>query len=191
MNTMIKPTSPFQLTTSDCDFFLPGIADYYGADLPIDLFFKVLEVGEIGITKDDQEMSGTGTLETQFWVELADGTKDLAASITLAQTSFGFTALVDNMSVMLQIAQVKSSDLSVDFCSFGTLSALKLKLELNNFLRLYMGHINAWLDTLPITIPSQIGGLFSLSDLTIEYFDDYIYAGATPTFIGPQAIYLQ
>jgi hypothetical protein len=95
------------------------------------------------------------------------------------------------MSVMLQIAQVKSADLAVDYCSFGTLSAIKLKLELNNFLRLYMGHINSWLDTLPITIPSHIGNLFVLSDLTIEYFNDYIYAGATPTFIGSQALYLQ
>jgi hypothetical protein len=132
-------------------------------------------------------MSGSGTLEVQFWAELADGTSDLAATITLAQTAFGFTALVNNMDVMLQIAQVKSSDLTVDFCSFGTLNARVLKLELNNFLKAYMGHINAWLDTLPITIPSQIGGLFVLSDLTIEYFDNYIYAGATPTFIGPKA----
>jgi hypothetical protein len=35
-----------------------------------------------------------------------------------------------------------------------------------------------------IVIPSNIGGLFILSDLYIEYYNDYIYAGATPTFIG-------
>lgn len=86
---------------------------------------------------------------------------------------------------MLQIAQVKSSNVSIPFCSWGSLNALKLKIELNNFLLLEMNHINNWLDTMPITIPSQVGGLFLLSDLTIEYFDNYIYAGATPTFIAP------
>ena len=50
MNTNIPPTAAFQLTTSDCNFFLPGIQDYYGADVPLDLFFKVQEVGEIGIS---------------------------------------------------------------------------------------------------------------------------------------------
>lgn len=153
------------------------------------MFFQVEEVGDIGITQDDQEMSGTGTLETQFWVVNADGTRDLAVTVILAQTKFGFTALVDNMDVMLQISQVKSSDLSIPYCSFGTINAFTLKLELNNFLKLYMGHINTWLETKPIAIPSQVGGLFILSDLTIEYYDDYIYAGATPTFIGPQANY--
>ena len=81
---MIKPTSPFQLTTTDCNFFLPGIESYYGAEMPIDIFFKVLKVGEIGITQDDQEMSGSGTLEAQFWVEKADGTKEMAAQMTLS-----------------------------------------------------------------------------------------------------------
>jgi len=73
---------------------------------------------------------------------------------------------------------------------------LLLKKELNNFLRLYMSHINSSLSHHPITIPSNIGGIFELSNLTIEYFDSYIYAGATPTFIPPSktiefATYLQ
>ena len=37
-----------------------------------------------------------------------------------------------------------------------------------------------------VTFPSNIFGIFLLSDLTLGYFDNYIYAGATPTFIAPK-----
>lgn len=52
-STVIPAGSPFQLTTSGCNFFLPGIEAYYGADLPLDIFLKVQEVGDIGITADN------------------------------------------------------------------------------------------------------------------------------------------
>ena len=45
--------------------------------------------------------------------------------------------------------------------------------------------INKVLSKYPVPIPSNIFGIFILSDLTIGYHDDYIYAGTTPTFIGP------
>lgn len=37
----------------------------------------------------------------------------------------------------------------------------------------------------PITIPARIIPLFEFSNLTLDYFDDYIYAGMTPKFIAP------
>ncbi len=89
------------------------------------------------------------------------------------------------MSVSIQISEVKSTNLVVDSCSFGKLSAVTLKLELNNFLKIYMPHINSYLNTVPINVPSNIAGIFELSDLTLEYFDNYVYMGATPTFIPP------
>jgi hypothetical protein len=48
-----------------------------------------------------------------------------------------------------------------------------------------MPHINSYLNTVPINVPSNIAGIFELSDLTLEYFDNYVYMGATPTFIPP------
>lgn len=89
------------------------------------------------------------------------------------------------MSISVQINNVSSSNLVVDSCTFAKLSALKLKLELNNFIRYYLGHINAWLANTPIVLPSNIAGIFELSGLTLGYYDNYLYAGATPTFIPP------
>ena len=69
---------------------------------------------------------------------------------------------------------------------------MKLKFELNNWLRYEIHNINAWLATLPLAIPSNIAGIFELSNLTVEYFNDYLYLGATPTFIGvPAELMLQ
>jgi hypothetical protein len=35
-------------------------------------------------------MTGLTTLDLQFWVERLDGTRDLAADMSLINTSFGF-----------------------------------------------------------------------------------------------------
>lgn len=184
---MIPATSDVQLTTTTVDEILPGISDYYGAGLPVDIYFKVLEVGNIGLTEADQVMSGEGAIETQWWVELADGTKVMAAQVDLSNTKFGFTAIIDNMDVSLNIDQIKSTDVTVVSCAFGSLSAMSIKIKLNFFFLTFKTFINKWLATLNIVVPSNVGGLFLLSGLTIEYFNDYIYAGATPTFIGSPA----
>ena len=34
-------------------------------------------------------------------------------------------------------------------------------------------------------IPSNIFGIFALQDLVLDYYNDYIYAGATPIFLDP------
>jgi len=38
-----------------------------------------------------------------------------------------------------------------------------------------------------ITVPSNVFGIFMLSNLTISYYDNFIYLGFTPTFI-PRAL---
>jgi len=113
-----------------------------------------------------------------------DGTIEKAIQSTLNQTKFGFTATANNMDLSVQINNFSSSNLVIDSCTFGDLSALKLKLELNNFLRYYLPHMNTWLGMHPLALPSNILGIFELSDLTLGYYDNYLYAAATPTFIA-------
>lgn len=45
--------------------------------------------------------------------------------------------------------------------------------------------MNKWLRTKPIQFPTEIFGMFKLEELTLSYYDDYVYAGITPVFIGP------
>jgi len=36
-----------------------------------------------------------------------------------------------------------------------------------------------------LEVPSNIGGLFELTNLNLAYYDSYLYLGATPTFLAP------
>lgn len=111
----------------------------------------------------------------------------MAASVTLANTKLGFTAIVNNMNVTLQLQAIKSVDIVVNECTYGTISAYTFKLKLNFLFTTFKVFINKLIGTKNIVVPSHIGNLFTLSDLYIEYYNGYIYAGATPTFIGSPA----
>ena len=109
----------------------------------------------------------------------------MAADLRLNDVDFKFTALVNNMDVSLNITKVNIDSVDVISDTIGRLSALTIKLELNNGFRIGLPIFNKILAKHQISIPSNILGLFELSDLTLGYHNDYIYAGATPTFIGP------
>ena len=71
--------------------------------------------------------------------------------------------------------------------NIGKLNPLTLKLEINNGFRVAQPIINHKLSNHVIHFPTNIFGIFELSRLTISYYNNYIYAGITPIFIGPQA----
>lgn len=51
--SMIPAESPVNLTTTDIDKYLfDGIEDYYGADLPVDVFVNVTNLYGFKVKKD-------------------------------------------------------------------------------------------------------------------------------------------
>lgn len=142
-------------------------------------------LGNFQVSEANEEMSGTTSLNLQFWVELEDGTVEMAADLEVEDTDFKFTALVNNMAISLDITKVNIDKVVVNSDTFGFLSALTIKVSLNNAFRLGLPFFNKFMEKHQIVIPSNILGLFELSGLTLGYHDDYIYAGATPTFIAP------
>ena len=130
-------------------------------------------------------MSGTTSLDLQFWVEKADSTKELACELSLSDMDFDFSALVTDMNITLNITKINIDKVDIVSDTFGKLSALTLKLKLNNGFRIMLPLLNVFLSKFNISIPSNIFGIFELSNLNLDYFDGYIYAGATPTFLAP------
>jgi hypothetical protein len=130
-------------------------------------------------------MTAVSTLELEFWVEKADGTKELAATLRLIDTDLGFTATVTDMRLLIGLTQVNVSNVSVLSCTFGKLSALLIRTELNNGFRLFQSSINAFLARKTIPMPRNILGLFELTNLTLGYYDSYLYTGYTPVFMPP------
>lgn len=130
-------------------------------------------------------MSGVTTLVLEFWVETAQGTKEMAASLRLVDTDFAFSALINDMTLAISLQKVNVNSVTILSCTFGKLSALTIKVELNNFFRLFTPAINNFLAKKTITFPSEFFGIFKLTNLTLDYYDHYIFAGATPLFIAP------
>jgi len=183
---MVPAFVPFKLTTDSVEILLPGITKTYGSGLPVDVRFNVTKLGNFQVSEANEEMSGTTTLTLEFWVEQTSGVPAMAADLRLNDVDFKFTALVNNMDVSLNITKVNIDSVDVISDTIGRLSALTIKLELNNGFRIGLPIFNKILAKHQISIPSNILGLFELSDLTLGYHNDYIYAGATPTFIGPK-----
>jgi len=186
-STSVPASIPVQLNTDTVDLLLPGIKKHYGSGVPVDVRFNVTSLGNFQVSEANEEMSGTTTLALEFWVEPEGAATEMAADLTLNDIDFKFTALVNNMDVSLNITKLNIDTIDVISDTFGRLSSAALKLKLNNAFRLGLPFFNILLNSNPIPVPSNILGIFELSDLTIGYHDDYIYAGATPTFIGPSS----
>ena len=71
----------------------------------------------------------------------------------MTDTTFLFTALINNMAISINLGNVNVDKVTVNSCSFGKLSALTLKLELNNFFRIFTPEINHVLAKHPVEFP--------------------------------------
>lgn len=87
-------------------------------------------------------MAGDVTMFLEFYVETAPGIFEKAAGITLINTNFAFTALINDMKISLNIAKVNVDAIAINYCNFGTLRAVTLKLELNNAFRIILPFID-------------------------------------------------
>jgi len=74
---------PFQLTTDTVNILLPGIVKAYGSGMPVDVHFDFTSLGDFQVSEANEEMSGTTSLNLQFWVETATGASELACELGL------------------------------------------------------------------------------------------------------------
>lgn len=52
------PVTPNPLNTSTLNQLMPGISDYYGPGLPVDVFFEIQKIGDFGVKAKDSVLSG-------------------------------------------------------------------------------------------------------------------------------------
>ena len=71
------------MTTSQLDNVFSGMKDYYGPDLPVDVFVNVTSLHDFTVKHDEETVSVIGDTDLQFWVHTANGTKELAVDITV------------------------------------------------------------------------------------------------------------
>ena len=175
----------YPFNTSNVEELLPGIESYYGPNVPVNIRLNLKKIDDVLVSEADQKCGAKFTLQVEFWVITRGQGPEKAAAITLVDTAFEFTALVQNMTLSMQLHKVNVDKITADMCTFGKLHTLTIKIALNSGFTFGMGTINKILAKHTIAIPSKIGKYFELSDLTIGYHDDFLALGLTPTFIGP------
>ena len=87
------------------------------------------------------------------------------------------------MDIVPMLKTAKVNKVVVDSCSFGKLSALTLKIEINSGIKIGKPFINKILEAKAISLPeSLLQGRITFSELSINYYDNFIGLGITPRF---------
>jgi len=133
------------ITTTTLEILFPGMVATYGAGVPVDIYFELEKLGGFRVFKGNQEMKGLMTLDLQFWIAKPEGYPEYAVGLTLTDTTFGFIAPVTDMTLDLQLTKINVDHVTVTHCAWGSLSAAKIKLEINNGYRVAEPVINYFL----------------------------------------------
>jgi hypothetical protein len=120
-------------------------------------------------------------------VHSAPGITENATTLTIVNTNFSYSAIIDDLDIAINIAKVNVENIIVNSCAFGSLSAVKLRLEINNGFRLALKFINPFLAQHPVPFPGNIIPIFQMHNLVLDYYDDYVFAGMDVTFLDLEA----
>jgi len=161
---------------------LPGIEKYYGADLPMDCEITLLSVQNITVRQDDTTLSALSAGNFKFYVYKTDGTRELAVELEGYEIYTNFTVLIDQMTLAGNVTGLNVGKIKQISCTFGRIPVTTEKIALNRVLNIFLPEIDAYLNTLTLAIPTELFGIFKLSDLVIRYYNDYVMLGLTPTF---------
>ena len=185
--TTLPPPLDFTLTTQDLNIILPGMVPTYGKNKQIKLEYKVEDFGDFRSRFAKPYMIATGTVNLRFWVVTAPGIEELAVELNLYNiTNKVFLNEKPDLLMSMMIGEFRLHGVEVVQSKIGMLNPNTIRLKLNTVNSVIVTLTNIILQQFEIQIPNtMLGGLFGLSQLHLEYFDGYIYAGVTPIYIPP------
>lgn len=174
------------LTASSLAVAFPGLPAKYGDDAIVDVHVDVTALHDFTSSYATQDVSVYGTAKLQLWPRF-NGTTELALEFDLIDVLFTGGIAINDFIATADVHTFLVDKITIDSSTIGSVSALKLKLEINNVSRILVPIINAEIQKYQVPIPSNVFGIFLLSDLYLIYQDGYLQAGATPTFLPPAA----
>lgn len=179
---------PVQLDTSSLSMFFPGMSDFYGPKVPVEIEYRLEKAENFTIKENDSTMGFGADLAVKFWVEYPNNTKDLAVDMVFKNLLTNFTVVIEKenqIAFNITSAALEGVELTpTDFCKevkFDLLTKL-----FNLTIKELIVAFNVWAQVQTVTIPSELFGIFTLSDLTLKYHNEYLEAGLTPTFLPPK-----
>uniref|UniRef100_A0A7S3FUF0 Lipid-binding serum glycoprotein C-terminal domain-containing protein n=1 Tax=Strombidium rassoulzadegani TaxID=1082188 RepID=A0A7S3FUF0_9SPIT len=185
----VPSSFPIKLDTSSLDMFFPGLESHYGKNLPVDIEYKLSKLSDFQVKEADQSLGLSSDIDTTFWVETSNTTREAAVVITLSKLDAKVSLTVeDDTQLKVKAQQLKLKEILVKSTTFGDLNMTKVTKLVDTIFDDGLIVLNAWLETQVISVPTSLFGLFTLSDLTLVYHNDYIEAGLTPTFTPPKNV---
>jgi hypothetical protein len=183
----VPASFPIQLTTTGLNGFFPGLEAFYGPNLPVDVQYSLESLKGFTSAEQDQTLSFHSDMAVKFWVEQANQTTSMAVNFTMEDFFFNFTALIDVMEMRFNVTECTLAGITVNSTTFGKVDLALVAKLFNEAIELGIPFFNIYIQKQSIKIPSELFGLFELSDLTVIYHNDFIEAGLTPTFVAPKA----
>lgn len=178
------PAAAYTITASELDIALPGFSTKYGADTIVDVYGETTALNNWESSAANKDITVYGSVKIQFWPRVGDST-ELAVELDVTDIKFTGDIAVNGFFASANITTFLVDKISIPTSTIGNLSAAKLKIEFNTVSRLVVPVLNTKLQKYSVPIPQDIFGIFTLSNIFLEYADGYMFAGATPTFTAP------
>jgi hypothetical protein len=123
----------------------------------------------------------------KFWVNVNSTYKEIAVDFVIQGLDSKFSALVvDKSKIQFNVSTFEIGAIKILSTTFGDVNLDLLTQLLNKGIEFGLSYFNDYLATLKVQVPTNLFGLFQLSDLTLKYHDNYVEAGLTPTFLPPK-----
>lgn len=181
--TALPQPLDFGLNTQDLNIMLPGMVSTFGKNRQVKLEYEVLYFGDFRSKYAKDYMIASSTVNVRFWVEMEDGHEELAVDLNLYNITNKIALTVDpEFNLRASLREFRLHGVEVAHSAIGLLNPNTIRLKLNTVNSVVTTLANLMLEHFSVPIPRNIAGLFELDNLNIEYFDGYIYAGATPLF---------
>ena len=159
----------------------------YGKNKQVKLEYKVEDFGDFRSRFAKPYMIATATVNLRFWVVQQPGQEDLAVELNLYNiTNKVFLNEKPDLRMSLMLGEFRLHGVEVVDSRIGMLNPNTIRLKLNTVNSVIVTLTNIILQSFEVPLPNNVlGGLFHLSQLHLEYFDGYIYAGVTPMYVPP------
>ena len=187
--SMVPKSVPVALDTTTLDNFFPGMADKFGQHRPVKVELDLMRIGSFDTRKADQHLSVQLDTAVRFLVQEIDGTQTEAINVQLMEMMANVSvSATDDMKPIVKVLDASVGYITETRSAVGNINCTLLANNINTAMAYGVQVFTAWFATKAdsLVIPTNIMGLFDLSDLTIKYHDGFIEAGLTPTFIAPQ-----
>lgn len=167
---------------------MPGISKMYGTEVPMDVVINLKEFRDVH-SDEDGLLKARATLNMKFLVEQKDAAPILAADMELINTHGTFNVTLSGNDLDFEIKGFNFTEIEANYVTFGItynqflIDALNVLFDPRGYL---LPYINTFLKTLPVfSLPTEIAGIFKLTEMTLEWGNDFALIGATPIFIKP------